>query len=172
MVETTFYSYISPKLELRACPHKGGYGLFARETIQEGELLVMWGGQIVTGEQLKTLPVEQQVHGIQVEDDLYQVPLTEGDPADYVNHSCNPNCGMNGPISLVSMRAIAVGEEICFDYAMSDSSDYDEFECHCNSAHCRKKVTGEDWLLPELQQRYYHYFSPYLRRRIQPIRKG
>lgn len=168
-METTFYSFCSPKLELRPCYEKGGYGLFARLPIQAGELLAMWGGQVVTGAQLAELPLERQIHGIQVDDDLYQVPLTEGDPADYFNHSCDPNCGMSSPISLVAMRYIEVGEEVCFDYAMSDSSDYDEFECHCGSALCRGKVTGRDWQLPELQARYYGYFSPYLQRRIERL---
>jgi SET domain-containing protein len=166
-METTYYSYCTPKIELRACEEKGGYGLFARQPIAAGELLAMWGGQIVTSEQLAALPIDRQTHGIQVDEDLYQVPLSEGDPADYFNHSCNPNSGLNSPISLVAMRDIAAGDEVCFDYAMSDSSDYDEFECHCNTPHCRKRITGKDWQLPELQKRYYGYFSPYLQRRIE-----
>lgn len=166
-METTFFSYCSPKLDLRPVPEKGGFGLFANQDIIAGELLAMWGGQIVTGDQLIRLPIERQTHGIQVDEDLYQIPLTEGDPADYFNHSCNPNCGLNSPISLVAMRDIALGEEVCFDYAMSDSSDYDEFECHCGSTLCRRRVTGKDWQLPELQKRYFGFFSPYLQRRIE-----
>lgn len=100
------------------------------------------------------------------------VPLTHGEPADYFNHSCDPNCGLSSPITLVAMRDIAVGEEACFDYAMSDSSDYDEFECHCGSPHCRGVVTGRDWMLPSLQERYWGYFSPYLQRRIEKMRQA
>jgi hypothetical protein len=66
----------------------------------------------------------------------------------------------------VAMRDIAVDEEICFDYAMSDSSDYDEFECGCGSPNCRKRISGSDWKKPELQKRYKGYFSPYLQQRI------
>jgi len=91
--------------------------------------------------------------------------------ADYFNHSCNPNCGLDSPISLVAMRDIEVGEEACFDYAMSDSSDYDEFECHCGAPNCRKTITGRDWMLPELQERYFGFFSPYLQRRIEKMRE-
>jgi len=32
--------------------------------------------------------------------------------------------------------------------------------------NCRGKVTGYDWMLPELQIRYRGYFSPYLAARI------
>lgn len=43
------FSYCSPKLELRPCPDKKGLGLFAREPIMAGELLAVWGGQVLTG---------------------------------------------------------------------------------------------------------------------------
>ncbi|MDT8897394.1 SET domain-containing protein-lysine N-methyltransferase [Thermanaerothrix sp. 4228-RoL] len=137
-----------------------------------GELLAVWGGQVLTGAQVRLLPVERRIHSIQIEEDLYMVPLTHGEPADYFNHSCDPNCGLSSPITLVAMRDIAVGEEACFDYAMSDSSDYDEFECHCGSPHCRRIVTGRDWMLPSLQERYWGYFSPYLQRRIEKMRQA
>jgi hypothetical protein len=166
-----FYSYLSPKMEPRACPEKGGWGLFATQQIAAGELLTMWGGRVVTSEQLEDIPVEMQTHGIQVTEDLYLVPVIHGDPADMFNHSCNPNAGMDSAISLVALREIQPGEEICFDYAMSDSSDYDEFECHCKTDHCRGRVTGRDWQLPELHEKYKGYFSPYLQRRIDALGK-
>jgi hypothetical protein len=49
---------------------------------------------------------------------------------------------------------------------MCDADDYDEFECACASATCRRKVTGNDWMLPELQERYQGHFSSYLERRV------
>jgi hypothetical protein len=67
---------------------------------------------------------------------------------------------------VVAMRDIAIGEELCFDYAMSDGGDYDEFECLCGSLECRGVVTGRDWQLPELQLRYAGWFSPYLAQKI------
>lgn len=159
-------SYLSPKLELRACPQKGGHGVFANQPLAAGELITVWGGEIVTAEQLALLPLERQTHGIQVEENIYMVSLVDDDPADFVNHSCDPNSGMSGQIALVALRDIAVDEEVCFDYAMSDSSDYDEFICACGSPNCRKKITGNDWKKPELQKRYRGYFSPYLQNRI------
>ncbi len=170
-MEITTFSYCSPKLELRPCSEKGGFGLYAIEPIPQGELLAMWGGQVVTTDQLGELPVERQTHGIQIQEDLYLVPVTHGELADYFNHSCDPNSGLDTPISMVAMRDIPTGEEVCFDYAMSDSSDYDEFECHCGSTNCRKTITGHDWQLPELQERYDGYFSPYLQRRIEKMRQ-
>ncbi|MDX9864510.1 MAG: SET domain-containing protein-lysine N-methyltransferase [Anaerolineaceae bacterium] len=171
-MEHANHSYINPKLEARHFPQKGGSGIFAREAVQEGELLTMWGGQILTEEAYRLLPAERQNHGIQVWDFLYQVQLHPGtDPADFFNHSCNPNAGLNSPISLIALRDIHMDEEICFDYAMSDSSDYDQFICQCGAPQCRGKVTGQDWQIPELQKRYQGYFSPYLQQRINKMKQ-
>ena len=75
----------------------------------------------------------------------------EPEPADFVRHSCEPNCGMHGNTVVVALRDIAVGEQVAFDHAMANGSDFDEFECQCGTASCRGKVTGNDWMLPELQ---------------------
>ena len=161
-----FYSCLSPKLESGPFHHKGGCGVLARQPIAKGELLVLWGGRILTAAELDlTMPDFSQLI-LQVEDDLFLFNPLPGDPADCFNHSCDPNAGMSGQISLVALRDIAVGEEITFDYAMCDGSPYDEFDCYCDMPHCRHRVTGDDWKLPELQKRYAGYFSPYLQRRI------
>lgn len=163
-------SYLSPKLQARGFPHKGGMGVFARKPVAKGEVVVVWGGVIRTWEELRKLPEDLQRHSIQVEQQLFQVPANAYDPPDFVNHSCNPNVGMSGQIGLVAMRDIARGEEICMDYAMCDAMPYDEFDCHCGESTCRGQVTGNDWARPELWERYAGYFSPYLQRRIEALR--
>jgi uncharacterized protein len=163
-------SYMSPKLAAMKRPEKGGYGVFARELVQTGELLVMWGGRVVSGKEFKLLPEPEQSWSIQVDEDLYLVPVGPVEPPDLVNHCCNPNAGMRGQIGLEALRPIQPGEEVCFDYAMSDGSPYDEFDCKCASSTCRGRITGEDWRLPELWERYNGHFSPYLQRRITELR--
>lgn len=163
--------YVSPKLEPRQNPTKGNYGIYAIKPVIKGELLVVWGGDIVTGEVLAQLPERNRQHSIQIDENLYQVSPRDAEPGDFVNHSCNPNAGLHGQISLVAMRDIQVGEEICFDYAMSDGSVYDEFDCACGAPGCRGRVAADDWKNPELQTRYAGYFSPYLQRRIEKLRR-
>lgn len=159
-------SYLSPRLEVRPLERKGAFGVFARQAIAAGELLVVWTGMVVNLETLRRLPPLAQSHSLQVEDDLFLAP-TRTEPSDFINHSCDPNAGLNGQIALVALRDIQPGEEICYDYAMSDGSPYDEFDCRCGAPNCRGRVTGDDWKLPELQARYQGHFSPYLQRRIE-----
>lgn len=163
--------YITQKLEVRAAPEKGGNAVYARKPIKKDEVLAVWGGQVVTLEQVLALPREEQGHTIQIYDELYLAPMGMEEPADYINHSCNPNAGVCGQISLVAMRDIAANEEITFDYAMADSSSFDEFECACGTNTCRGRVTGNDWKRPDLWARYDGYFSTYLQVKIERLRK-
>lgn len=174
MAVKKFPSYTNPKLSLQDCAQKGGYGLFAQSPIAKGELLCGWSGEIYTADELVCESEARRTHGLQISEELYLLPLARDnnallDPSDYFNHSCDPNAGLEGQICLVAMRDIEPGEEVCFDYAMSDSSSYDEFDCHCGAPNCRIKVTGNDWKLPELQQRYRGYFIPYLQRLIDQL---
>ena len=165
-------SFVSAKLEVRSNPAKGNFGLFAREAISAGELVICWAGYVATTEEFEQLSPSEREHSVQIEENLYQVPYVEGkDPGDYVNHSCDPNLGLSSSISLVALRDIQADEEVCFDYAMTDSTPYDEFTCGCGADQCRRLITGNDWQLPELQERYNGYFSPYLQRRINRLKQ-
>jgi len=161
--------YLSPKLSghLRS---DGQRGVFAHRPVEVGEQLAVWGGEVITALQLTQLPAEQKWLSLQVEEELYIVSSRAG-PADWMNHSCSPNAGMCGQIVVVAMRPIEPGEEVCFDYAMTDGSSYDEFDCNCGSPICRGRVSGGDWRRPELWDRYHGYFSPYLQRRIDNLRE-
>jgi uncharacterized protein len=159
-------SFLSPKCEVRRVDQKGGYAVYAAQTIRKGELLVVWSGTLVDSETLGRLPANFRRHSLQVEENQFMVSLTDCEPADYVNHSCNPNSGLRGQIALVAMRDIEPMEEITYDYAMSDGSGYDEFECKCGAPQCRNWVGSMDWQIRELRIKYEGYFSPYLAHRI------
>ena len=166
VVTGQFYSHLSPKLEARSLPKKGGMGVFACEPIEKGELLVIWGGRILTESELDPEMPHFTQRVLQIEEGLYMLQPEPLEPSDYFNHSCSPNAGFSGQIALVAMREIEVGEEVCFDYAMCDGTPYDEFICSCDTEHCRGNITGEDWKRPELRERYTGYYMPYLQRRI------
>ncbi len=169
-VNANRHSYLSPKIEVRYREGYAGLGAFATDWIFKGELVSVWSGFIVNVEQFSHLPEEIARHTVQVEEDLYLASWTDDEPSDYVNHSCDPNTGVDGQLSLVALRDIAPGEEVTFDYAMTDGTPYDEFLCDCRASNCRYRITGDDWKRPELWKRYEGHFSPYLQRRIDRLR--
>lgn len=156
-----FNSFLAPGLCGVEIANKGGRGVFAEQPIPRGRLLVVFGGDIISRRDVEELAPELRPLVIQVDEDCFLVSTKPG-PADWVNHSCDPNAGLQGQITLVALRDIEVGEEITFDYAMCDGCDYDEFTCRCGATTCREKVTGEDWRKPELVERYRGVRSTYL----------
>jgi uncharacterized protein len=161
----TAVCYLTDKARVGAAPGKGR-GLFATAAIAAGETIAGFGGTVVHQRDFDELSDFRRTHSIQIDHELYMVGGDELEPADYANHSCAPNTGIVGNILLVAMRDIAPGEEICFDYAMCDAADYDEFTCACGTELCRGVVASTDWQRPDLQDRYRGYMSAYLERRI------
>lgn len=56
-------------------------------------------------------------------------------------------------------------EELTVDYAFTDNEDY-SFKCTCGSKNYRETITGFDWKIKELQDKYYDYFAQYLKDKI------
>ena len=132
-------SYLSPRLRGLPKANGNGNGIFAQESLKKGELLAVFGGSVYPWELFAALPERERSLSLQVEENLFLVPDKIGE-GDYVNHSCDPNAGLSGQIALVAMRDIQPGEEVCFDYAMSDTVPYDEFDCRCGAENCRGGV--------------------------------
>lgn len=156
---------ISSKIEKRNNSlNKIGY--FAIEEIKKGETIFIKGGHLLTRNELFSSSVINSYFPIS---DEYFLAARSKDEEEniklYINHSCNPNCGIKGEITFVAMRDIKAGEEITIDYAFIDNEEY-SFECTCGSNNCRKIITGYDWKIKELQDKYYDYFSQYLKDKI------
>lgn len=158
-------NYLSPLAEAREIPPKG-FGSFAIAPIPNGTIVATFGGTILPQAKFETYPLEQRSRSIQIEADQFVLGPELREPGDSINHSCSPNCRLRNATQLVAMGPIAVGEELTYDYATSDTVHYDEFDCACGSETCRIRVTGDDWRLPELQRRYQNMFSPYVQRKI------
>lgn len=163
-------SYVSQKVELRKS--KIGKGLFAKEKIDKGELVIDFstgsGTILKVGEPYeKKLFADGYDYMVQISDkEMFAATTNEElEDADFINHSCAPNCGIRGSLQIVAMRNIEPGEEITFDYAMTESTKY-SIKCGCGAKSCRKLVTGDDWKIPELQKKYCGYFSDYLQTKI------
>jgi len=159
-------AYLTEKCEVRNRDVAGGKAVFARELIEPGEVVAVWSGRLVSADELDELSEDIRRHTVQVEEALYLASLTADEAPDYINHSCEPNSGLDGQITIIAMQAIHPGDEVTIDYAMCDGSPYDEFDCACGSSQCRGRVSGNDWRNRLLWKRYAGHFSPYLQRRI------
>jgi hypothetical protein len=107
------------------------------------------------------------MHTIQIDRDLHLVPPS---PMRFLNHSCEPNCGIviRSGIERVEIRAlrdIAPGEELTLDYETFE----EEFQaltgpCLCQSARCRGRLRGYPHMPLETRRRYGPFIAEYLLR--------
>ena len=165
--------YRSPKVEVRTSELEGR-GVFALEKIEKNEVVAVKAGHIVTAGELTEIMALVGDYALQIYDGLYLSPRTKDElerMAIFINHSCDPNVGFLGEVIYVAMRDIEAGEELCHDYSMERSDDY-FLDCHCGSASCRGKISGDDWKLTELQERYGERFSSYLLKKIRQLKWG
>ena len=158
-------SWMSPKV----CIEKSkvdGVGMYAEDDFKKGDVVFIKGGHILTRDELFSSGV---INSYLPLDDNYFLGATNKEEEDsiklFINHSCDPNCGLRGEITFVAMRDIKKGEELTVDYAMIDNEDY-EFKCSCGSSSCRGKVTGYDWKRKDVQDKCKGYFARYLEDKI------
>ncbi|WP_176785931.1 SET domain-containing protein-lysine N-methyltransferase [Propionivibrio dicarboxylicus] len=126
-----------------------GYGIYAREAIQQGETVFRFEER---AQRLVSFPhVEQHWPADQIEIfRRYALPLNshvsllwDDQPENWApqNHSCDPNTRYSG-LNVVAVRDIAAGEELTLDYATICNDGMIPFECQCNSPRCRKIIRG------------------------------
>lgn len=146
-----------------------GDGLFSDELIKKGDTILRFGGTIaLQKERHSGKYLESTFISISEECILCEMQSSDKDPSDFINHSCSPNAGMRDSITLVAIRDIQKGEEILCDYAFweGDESYIMKEPCRCGNQNCRRTITGKDWKLFSESDDFFHFFSPFIRKRI------
>ena len=162
--------WLNPKVEVRSSPIHGK-GMFAIARILQGEIVAIWGGNYASKEKAEKQIGKSGKRVQQIDDNVFEIFDFESrgdDPTYFHNHSCDPNTWMNDEVTITARRLVEPNEEVTIDYAMfeADESHIGVAICGCGSSLCRGRITGKDWRLPELQQRYRDHFSPIIKRRI------
>jgi len=149
-----------------------GLGVVAVKKISRGEIIAVLGGIIVPKKDIDKYHKIVGEVGIQINDNFFITPTTRDElkKTGVFNHSCNPNCGFSDSITFVAIKDINPGEEIVFDYAFCESYTQN-FKCKCKSKECRGRVGPNDWKIKELQEKYFKFFSPYIKDKIIASRK-
>ncbi len=135
---------------------KFGKGVFANRKFLRGEKILEFHGKIFTLEKLPMPYDGVSDHYMQIGESSYMGPSGELD--DYVNHSCDPNCGIrveDNRLFLAAVRDIAPGEEITWDYSTHLQENFGwTMKCGCGSNNCRKVIGDFQYLPSDLQKRY------------------
>ena len=167
-------SWLDPRLALRkSLIH--GKGLVATQSFGVDEVVVVFGGTLFSKEDIAAGKANNRTL-MQVDEDLWL-----GDPANqplgedyFLNHSCDPNLWITGDVTLTARKNIDPGEEVTMDYAthFADPTWTMKNTCNCGSQHCRRIITGRDWMRKDQQARYRGHFTPFLNMRITRLERS
>jgi hypothetical protein len=155
-----------------------GDGLFAITDLKEGDLVLRLGGRLVSTAELDALisEADASVDGVYVDsitvfDDAHLV-LPSGTLAHFANHSCDPSMWHDGAYDVRTRHDVPAGEELTIDYGTNSGAPGFEMACTCGARGCRGRVSSDDWMIPELQRRYWGHWVPALARRIDRASSG
>jgi SET domain-containing protein len=146
-----------------------GTGLFTSEKIRIGEPILCYGGSFVdksrrySGEVIRSTSIYVTENVI-----LCELIDSTKDYSDYINHSCDPNIGMLDSLTVVAIKDVPNGSELLIDYAFYEGNEdyFMKQPCNCQSKNCRKHINGQYWKTIDSSDRYFNYFSPFIKRRI------
>ena len=124
-------------------------GLYASKNIKSGSKIIEYIGKLISKKETETNPKFDN------EKDIYLFNLNskydlDGDyswnTARLINHSCNPNCEVDGKglkLWITAIKDIKKGEELSYDYGFGYDVDYKLFPCKCGSQNCVGYIVRE-----------------------------
>lgn len=113
------------------------WGIFAEEEIPARRRVVEYTGERISATEVVRRSVRPHVYHFWVGKQVALDGAVNGSGAEFINHSCAPNLVArlrDGHIWLVSLRRIAQGEELSFDYQLTG---FHLIPCNCGAAECR-----------------------------------
>jgi len=130
-----------------------GVGAFAKKEIPRGTRIIEYTGEKIShAESERRYPDER---GERHHTFLFTLnskwivdAAFDGNDARFINHSCDPNCDAyieRGHIWIESIKRIAAGSELAYDYQYEYLDDYTAddlafYACRCGSAKCRGTI--------------------------------
>ena len=144
-------SKLSPKKRIEArSSGVHGKGVFALVDIEPGKKIIEYKGEVITWREAQ----RRHPHDPSDPNHTFYFHINEkhvidggsaGNRARWINHACDPNCEAdekNGRVFIKSIRAIAAGEELNYDYGLIIDERYTaklkaQYPCWCGSPLCR-----------------------------------
>ena len=117
-------------------------GLYATTNIKKNTKIIEYKGKIITVKETETNPKFDNDKAIYLFNLNKKYDL-DGDfkynTARLINHSCDPNCEVDGvglKLWIYAIKDIKKNEELTYDYGFSFDKDYKDFPCKCGAKKC------------------------------------
>lgn len=113
-------------------------GLQATRNLKAGEVVERFVGPIMS---YAEIPAEEKPYVVWAGPEKWLIPTTD---ARYINHSCDPNCGVNTEREIVARRPIPAGAHLTISYNVSTQDGFWDpiwsFNCDCGVYNCQKVI--------------------------------
>lgn len=140
--------HAGPNTNIDMKHRKGFKGLFAKSDIEAGAVIFPLKGSISSHPNKYSVQLSKDKH-------LDFPPVRKpNDDLDYawqfLNHSCEPNGYLNvAEYAFCALRDIKEGEEITFNYLVTEDEMASPFACECGSGKCFGLIQGNKFLSGE-----------------------
>ena len=138
-----------------------GRGIFAKSGIKRNDVIFVLKGRLVKDSYGCDYTAGPRWVGIGRN---IWIDTQRYNPGYFINHSCSPNAGFMGKVTVVAMKAIRKGEEITMDYSTTEEDPYWMMECRCGSRNCRKTIRSVQFLPKEIFRKYGTFVPEFFRR--------
>jgi SET domain len=132
-----------------------GKAVYAARPFPAGATLMEFTGPRYHASEIHSNRWGEDDRFVQIDLDHYMGP--SGGLDDLVNHSCHPNAGLRfsqDGVTLIAIKPIQLGDEICWDYSTTLSNTQFYMRCQCGASECRGVIGDFAFLEPDLQERY------------------
>jgi len=136
-------------------------GLYAATNIKKDTKIIEYKGKIITVKETETNPKFDNEKAIYLFNLNKKYDL-DGDfkynTARLINHSCDPNCEVDGvglKLWIYAIKDIKKNEELTYDYGFSFDKDYKDFPCRCGAKKCVGFIVNSQsrWRIKKLKKR-------------------
>ncbi|CAA0827211.1 Histone-lysine N-methyltransferase ATX3 [Striga hermonthica] len=132
------------------------WGLFARRSICEGEMIIEYLGEQVRGSVANIREARYRSQGkdcyfFKINEEIVIDATNKGNLSRLLNHSCMPNCCARivsigedeSRIVVVAKTNVSAGEELTCDYLFDPGEQHEvKVPCLCNAPYCRDLNIG------------------------------
>src|ERR1035437_10055222 len=139
-----------------------GNGIFATRDFKKGDIVFILKGKIHTYINKNIKDTFEHPDWVGTGKNTWIDPIRE---YHFINHSCNPNMGTKGKVTFCALMDIKKGDELTFDYSISEADSNWKMKCNCGSKKCRKIIRSIQFL----PQPIYKHYLPYIPHFFQTI---
>lgn len=86
----------------------------------------------------------------------------EGNPWNFMRHSCAPNVGLSNANEVVALRAIDAQEELSIDNSITEADARWKMTCKCGTSQCRRTIRSIQFLPEDFYRKYLPFIPTFL----------